>query len=558
MPSTLTFGIEIYFLLAYLPDDIEPPDPSEKRILYFDYTQESVDEYHDFLADSPSTRDDGERGGRLMSAINQTRDALCGVGLRVVEGKTDFSGWRVAEDTGIDTPEDTPYSYFQIKFRSPAFFFTPEALQEVKLALQTLTERFCLSTGQNSGLYVHVGDGDKSFDFETTRRLAAFIWAFEPQLHSIHPQYRQSSYHARELRGTSVYATGYRNKYDRTPDGIMGALDLLKCEDMESLGSQIRDNYGFLKDSQVNFEGVLLAARNADYPKKTIEWRQHKGTLDGDEICTWISTVVGIMYFVRDTPVEYFHGVLSFALEERWQKLGDGMDDEREEKYGPILAESQFTIDKLLRLLMLDDEADCYRDKWHVLTKAPLFPPHKSRITWDYEQERVPESADYVQCQTLRQIWEDLRILRDMPGSNLVFDPDHTINSSELSRQKQEQEYYSNNNSLVDEDNRIQALDRQITEFEESDAMEEEDLDELERQIQVLQQEHAMKHLPLGDEEWREYLMIASGWKTRPGGVSDPFAVGVERVRNDDEEDNEEASPKTVSAGIYQRDEDRG
>ncbi|XMA11447.1 hypothetical protein WAI453_004238 [Rhynchosporium graminicola] len=88
--------------------------------------------------------------------------------------------------------------------------------------------------------------------------------------------------------------------------------------------------------------------------------------------------------------------------------------------------------------------------------------------------------------------------------------------------------------------------------------MGEEDLDELERQIQVLQQEHARKHLPLGDDEWREYLMIASGWKTRPGGVSDPFAVGVERVRNDDEEDNEEASPKTVSAGIYQRDEDRG
>ncbi|KAL2067453.1 hypothetical protein VTL71DRAFT_1878 [Oculimacula yallundae] len=603
MPSTLTFGVELEFLMAYLPDDVPSPDPSEKRMLHFPYTDSDIEEYYEFTKDEPLTRDTDERGGRLISAMRQVRIALERAGLLLNNvGETDFGRWSVTKDESVDKLEDSDYEWLQIEVVSPAYYFTPEALVEVRLALRTLKKNFCLMMVETAGLHIHVGDGHRSFDVKTATRLAAFVWAFEAQLHSVHPQHRQNLYYTKPLRGDSVYAFDYRERYNRTPSGITGALDLLVCKDFESLGAKIAHKYVVLKQSEVNFTGIIVAARISDYPKKTVEWRQHKGTFDGDEIANWISTVVGIMYFVRDASKEYFFGTLKVALSEEWQKLGDGKDDDREAKYGPILAESRFPINRLLRLLMLDDEAEYYSKRWHVLQKGPLESPQRSKITWDYEQQSVPGSEEYSQYEVMRGAWEDLTILKDIPGSKLTFDPDHTMwpshslredtpdpettdededddeetNSSALPRQEQEQDTGAPPPSITppspitslpadkdehndreirgsqDEERESQELDRQIQELEDSEVKrEEEESAELDRRIAILEEERATLHLPLGDREWRRYMMAAGNLTSEPDGVSDPFAVGVERLAF--VHDVEQVSPKTKpveNAGI--------
>ena len=434
MVSALTFGVELEFLMAFLPDDTPPPDKAETRLLRFPYTLEDVKIYHDLTKDMSDSRDTDENGGRLICAKRHIRRVLLEAGLPVspIEkteyDDSDYSGWDAVEDGSITKPENTPYGYFQIEVRSPAYYFTAQALNEVRLACQALTDNFCTLAVETSSLHVHVGDGEHSFDIESIRRLEAFLWAFEPQLQSLHPPHRQSTYYATSLRASSRYSCAYQEKYDRTPCGVTGALDLYAFRDIESLRDQVIDVSGYLKNSQVSICGIVAAASDPAHKKKTVEWRQHEGTLDGEQVVKWIETVVGVMYFVRDAGVESFFDVVSLALFETWSKEGDGRDGEREVEFGPVLAEGGLSVDRLVRLLMLDEQAGYYRGNWYRLDQVRTKDAKKSKIVWDYEKELVPGSREFERCYRFRRLWEDLRILKDEPLCwNLVFDPDDSM-----------------------------------------------------------------------------------------------------------------------------------
>ncbi|PVH87358.1 hypothetical protein DL98DRAFT_510217 [Cadophora sp. DSE1049] len=476
--------------MAFLPDDTPPPDPTEHRLLQYSYTPEDIKTYHDLTIDMSDSRDTDSNGGRLICAKRHIRRVLHEAGLPVSKfEKTeyddgDYSGWDVVEDGSIEKPDDTTYGYFQIEIRSPAYYFTPQALNEVRLACQALTDNFCVLAVETSSLHVHVGDGERSFDTETMRRLEAFLWAFEPQLQSIHPPHRQCTYYATSLRASSKYSCAYQETYDRIPDGITGALDLYDFRDIESLRDQVIDVSGYLKNSQVSICGIASAVTDPSHAKKTVEWRQHEGTLDGEQVANWISTVVGAMCFVRDAPVGYFFDVVSFALFETWQKTGDGRDEQREEEYGPILAEGHFPINKLLRLLMLDEQAKYYRDHWYILPKTRPKDAKKSRIVWDYERELVPGSKEYQRCYRFRRLWEDLRILKDEPlCRSLVFDPESSMWPSHRLR--------SRGDSLSE----VEAMDDGDA---ESEFVREEDITLLERVVIVM--EEMEENIGSGDE----------------------------------------------------------
>ncbi|KAK0104657.1 hypothetical protein ONS95_004932 [Cadophora gregata] len=186
------------------------------------------------------------------------------------------------------------------------------------------------------------------------RRLEAFIWAFEPQLQSIHPPHRQWTYYAISLRASARKSCHYQDKYDWIPSGTTGALDIYDFEDILCLRDQVIDISGYLKNSHVSICGIASTVIDPSHAKKTVEWRQHKGTLDGEQVANWTSIAVGIMYFVRDAPVQYFIDIISIALFETWQKVDDGRDAEREEEDGPIFADGLFPIDKVLRLFLPD------------------------------------------------------------------------------------------------------------------------------------------------------------------------------------------------------------
>ena len=64
------------------------------------------------------------------------------------------------------------------------------ALQEVDRAVSLLSNTYLLSLNKTTGLHVHVRNGLHGFYFHTLQHLMAFLFAFEPQLNTLHLQGR--------------------------------------------------------------------------------------------------------------------------------------------------------------------------------------------------------------------------------------------------------------------------------------------------------------------------------------------------------------------------------
>ncbi len=75
----------------------------------------------------------------------------------------------------------------------------------------------------------------------------------------------------------------------------------------------------------------------------TVEFRNHSGIIDRIRATIWIKVEVRIIEFVRDMHVLQLSELLKVIQTETREKLGDGGDDEREAKFGRIIAEEAFT-----------------------------------------------------------------------------------------------------------------------------------------------------------------------------------------------------------------------
>jgi hypothetical protein len=277
-----------------------------------------------------------------------------------------------------------------------------------------------------------IGDSTKGFDETTVSNMIAFLWAFEPQLNSLHPMYRQNQTWGQSMREASTYAMEYRKKYGRRPHPLTGVLHFLKGKSMYNLTKDAApDNNGsanVFKYCAYSFQGLANNDFGFHDSKPTIEFRQHAATMDTEAIVNWIETSVGIVEHIRKIDNATLLDLLRIVEHESWEKLGDGKDDEREALLGPILAESNFTIIDLLQAMELYGPADYYRNRWRKLPKrAPsLWNIPKPDIIWEYEELLDPEAAEFRRTQRLRENWEADRIASEaQPEGGWKFDPDH-------------------------------------------------------------------------------------------------------------------------------------
>ncbi|EKD15812.1 hypothetical protein MBM_05823 [Drepanopeziza brunnea f. sp. 'multigermtubi' MB_m1] len=431
MTAPVTFGVEIKFLMAYVLEDAPLPNHAETRQPRLYQPETDIEEYPEQTKTAPETREAHENGARFVRAKQRIREVLQEANLPVgtidtaSDAPGDYTKWEVVDDSSIEVPHDRiGYSYFQMEVRSPTYVYAVQALDDVRLVCRLLQDNFVLRIVPSCALHVHTGQGDQGFSFETIRRLVSFLWAFEPQLNSLHPPERQDTCFARSLRESSRYSLEYQDRYDRIPTGLDGAVDIQSCQDFNMLCQMVEPSNTSSRYAQVSLAGVLAASKDTAHKMKTVEWRQHQGTLDADAICHWITTVVEIMEMMRDVDYSWFAGdLLMVALQERWMKLGDGLDGQREVEMGPILAESGFTVVDLLRTLDLKPQAEYYSGRWHKLEKRAA-PPRKSRIVWAYETEEEPGTSRYATSHAGRLLWEQMRVLVDMQFSPVMFDPD--------------------------------------------------------------------------------------------------------------------------------------
>lgn len=239
--------------------------------------------------------------------------------------RPEFSQWVVQSEGGLclsDAEEEQLHSIFfttyavEISSRKLSFAedWQPE-LEAVLGVLRDLNQRGCkLITNATTGFHMHVGFGNEIVPLKTAKSVLQFCTAFEDRLDALYSTDRiDVDCQASDANGVHFNA-GLSwhfliNKATSFSPNIFHWLaSIEEASSYEKLGD-------FFKN-ECSFDNVLVtsghfATVNIDnlYPvghdniKGTIEFRQHQGTLDLEQICTLIElkrTIVTWCHFVPD------------------------------------------------------------------------------------------------------------------------------------------------------------------------------------------------------------------------------------------------------------------
>ncbi|OBT75815.1 hypothetical protein VF21_05566 [Pseudogymnoascus sp. 05NY08] len=305
----------------------------------------------------------------------------------------DYMTWFVTDDLTIDPPHrNAPcyspfYRWHSAEVISPALYFHPESLTQIRVACATISTEFRVAATRTTGLHVHVGDGANGFSHSTVRNLIALLWGFEPQLLTLFPPHRHSQTWCMPLRVDSMYAW-------RHPKWTISTF----LEDLFS--SKFGTIEALVREFQVcGGDRCAVEFSNLDDPmvavKQTIEFRAHPGTLDGDDVAMWVKTVVGLMQWAQGADSNQLMSLMAYA------EAGN----------------DNFSVTSLLEMLGLPEQAEFYKGKLHPLGVA------EENAGREYEiQDLARPRTDVLEA---FGIGEEGVATRDNWDESLIFDPYH-------------------------------------------------------------------------------------------------------------------------------------
>ena len=280
-PLTLTFGVELEFVLRFDLEDYPIDDP------YDILDGRDLDEIHDELAERypPLDQEDEEIAmvskAQGISARNHFFRTLAEKGFPMSRGsKSD--AWRVTKDSSIVTEDPligqqgVQYGYVGIELKSPALPYTAKSLVKIREMCQHLGELDIL-VNESCGLHVHVGNERKGFPLETMKNLCILTATFERELESIHPTHRIKNYNASSIGSmfsNSISLPDIRRKIRNT--------------------ETVRELIQLLQGDEKYYAYNLLHLRSSK-GLRTIEFRQHEATVNADAITRWVELTCGLV-----------------------------------------------------------------------------------------------------------------------------------------------------------------------------------------------------------------------------------------------------------------------
>jgi hypothetical protein len=398
MPEPFTFGVELEFCLEHLREGQAIP-PAETKIVMFPVLEDESNYHPRFAAQE-----------RVIRHISQT---IADEGSFSIDPmhprRSNFNQWEVTYDISIKSPytqhaigsEDSgneadsegtnseyseapsklsrtaseieqdragdPYTYQGIEVVSPALHFCDESLREVEKMCALLMNTYRISNNRTTGLHVHLGHGPNGYKLTDLKSIMAFLYTFEPQISSLHPKHRFNNGYSQSLRWNSRGTLNLQEKYNRLPHASDFALSILGCK-TRKMCVKLGSPRGFGRYSHYNIQGESEDKLQMDMrdTKRTIEFRQHNGTMDGEEITMWVRTLVGILTFVESGNPLALTDLMAYAWRaEKWEKVEDESENQRTKEIGSTFADEEFTIIDLCEYLGLAEQAAYYKDRWH-------------------------------------------------------------------------------------------------------------------------------------------------------------------------------------------------
>ena len=358
-PLQLTFGVELEFLLAYFR---EPQFASELEATMQDERDKGSDE------------DEIDRviGMKVAPEKNRERckilDRLQQLGVPVhdwgVDGKKDYSRWTVSLDDSVLPTNDDMQSmnpqwangqvtslslegraamcYASVEIFSRVLPYNMESLREVGIVVNTVASEFPVLVNDLCALHVHVGNMDSGFPVQTVKNFATLVTCFETLFNQIHPIHRLD--HAYCLQETLAFRPRERNMWR-----IAEIIDQLTTPEkiIKRFGTKRSDRDEYYHWWCYNYNNLTLS-------KRTIEFRQHAGTLDPAAVFRWINLACSLTATAYNLETGVF-----------WDLILGFIDHEHDTNYSVLT---------LLQSLQFPLLADAYRGR---LYEHPAnFKPH--------------------------------------------------------------------------------------------------------------------------------------------------------------------------------------
>jgi hypothetical protein len=323
----LSFGVELEFSLATLSRDREDPEPDGRQV----YGIAEIEKPDSSSLGRISLFRRIERADNTQRHLAKT---LVGEGFRAIaEADTQqdapdipLDRWIVTQDPSIQQPPVQgnigKYSFQKIEMQSPAYLMTEGSLREVQRVCHLVTRTYRTYTGESTGLHVHCGNSARGLPLETVQNVMAILFAFEPQFDLLHPEHRRNNRWCVPLRGSSRLALRMVENNIDLPDSIAEIYKTTSINQLIKLmgahdnsGHKMRVNIHNLLEAYVDDDGELR--QRHDESKRTIEFRQHEGTLDPEAIYFWSKTCVNFVEFAQEVSTPKLRAWLRWTIDEK-------------------------------------------------------------------------------------------------------------------------------------------------------------------------------------------------------------------------------------------------
>lgn len=211
----------------------------------------------------------------------------------------DYTCWNVVRDMTIEPVDEEHFAQheaFALEIVSPILRLDSpvwEALLK-KIFRQTtfnpcgsMSPRLYLETNRTTHLHVHLGRGQQGFDFDTVRNFALLVLLFEPDIDKV----------IQRRIGFRGRANDHAVSHDRLMNVDYPQLSFRELSSLLWQGCRtIEEVAAFMcPTARPHKLGGLAVGRYYKFnftsllsDKKTIECRQHDGTMDAGEIIDWV------------------------------------------------------------------------------------------------------------------------------------------------------------------------------------------------------------------------------------------------------------------------------
>lgn len=342
-PVEITFGFELEFAIASVPDQFLDPFPDDPRKVHGITRPEGypnkflrcfrgaggepdIDWSPEWCVQLDALKRDI---AKLLTCNGFPAFADCDYDFDEAPDNPrikDLSRWMIAMDQNISHGPDgriINYYYWPIKIQSPAYIYNEENKQKASEVLQGLDKVYRTACDLSADVHVHVGNGQHGFDLATLKLFMIFVWTFELQIASIHPDFymtekafskpisthsalaimSQSSRKGKEEEMALQTANGedILADHDRkfVIDTIMAAESINHLVQILS-SPRLNDN----RSTQRLTYSICNLETDGEEIKKTIEFRQHKSTLDGEEVYHWLTVCGSLIHFANTVDEE--------------------------------------------------------------------------------------------------------------------------------------------------------------------------------------------------------------------------------------------------------------